>query len=172
MVDHREETVAGVTLRQYAIIIAGRADELSRPDVFALAAVSEKTWRRAEEAWGERLLADLDAEGSLADELAARMSEARKLWERPLPPLDSDLSAWLDFERAWEREVDSDAFLGRVGMRAADIMRLQELWAERMAADPAARHQWVRIRAEEPGVCVRPSPGPVRIVPRVTGRTG
>ncbi len=168
----REETVASITLRQYAIVVAGRADELPLAEVLALAEVQTKTWRRAEEAWGERLLADLDADGSLADELAARLTEARKLWERSLRPLDSDLAAWLDFERAWEREVEGDAFLAGVGMRPADILRLQDLWAERMAADPALLHEVVRIRADEPGVCVRPTPGPVRIRAGELGRTG
>jgi hypothetical protein len=168
----REETVAGITLRQYAIVVAGRADELPLVEVLALAEVPAKTWRRAEEAWGERLLADFDADGSLADELTARLTEARNLWERPLPPLDGDLAAWLDFERAWEGAVEGDAFLTGVGMRPADMLRLQDLWAERMAADASLVREVVRVRAEEPRPHVRPMPGPVRIRAGEMGRTG
>jgi hypothetical protein len=172
MTEPRDQTVAGVTLRQYAIVIAGRADELPLADLLSLAVVPQKAWPRAEEAWGERLLADLDDDGPLADELAVRVSEARKLWERPLPPLDSELRAWLDFERAWAREVDGGAFLAKVGMRAADITRLQDLWAERMGADPTVQRAAMSILAEEPAAPPRPAPGPASIIGAGAGRIG
>jgi hypothetical protein len=158
------ERIRGVSLRQYAILIAGRADELPVQDLLALAEVPAKAWPAAEEAWGERLIDDLDADGPLAAELDACLADARRLWTRPLPPLDESLRAWLDFERAWACEVDGDAFLANAGMHRADMARLGDLWTERMAADPALRRDALILLASEPGTPPVPRPAPARIV--------
>jgi hypothetical protein len=171
MADRREEAVAGVTLAQYAILWAGREDGLPLPDILSLAEVRPEIWTRAEDAWGARLLDDLDGDGPLAEELVALVAEARTLWERPLPPVDTELCAWLDFERAWAQAVDEHAFLAAFGMRAADVARLQEHWAAVAARDPSVQREMVRILAEEPGKPLRPTPGPMRIVGRPHGRT-
>jgi hypothetical protein len=158
------ERIRGVSLAQYAIVIAGRADELPFADVLPLAGVPAKAWPAAEEAWGERLIDDLDADGPLTEELDARLAEARKLWSRPLPPLDTELRAWVDFERAWAREVDGDTFLADVGMRRADMARLGDLWSERLRADPELQREALRILADEPGKPPVPRPEPARII--------
>jgi hypothetical protein len=172
MVDHTNETVRGVSLRQYAILVAGLADELPLADLLALTKVAAKVWPRAEEAWGTRMLDDLDADGLLADALEAQLSAARKLWRRPLPPLDTDLCAWLDFERAWMREVDGDAFLAKARMRQADIARLQDFWAERLRDDPAGQREALMILADEPGTPPVPAPEPARLIDEPQRRTG
>jgi hypothetical protein len=132
-------------------------------DVLALAAVPAEVWPRAEEAWGERLLDDLEADGALSDALDASMVEAQKRWLRPLPPLDVDLRAWLDFERAWAFEVDGDAFLAERQMRPSDMTRLRALWSERQAQDPALQARALALLAEEPGPLRAPRPGPARL---------
>ena len=158
------ERIRGLSLEQYAIVMAGRADELPLGDVVALAGVPAKTWPAAEEAWGERLIDDLDADGPLTQELEVRLAEARRLWSRPLPPLDSKLRAWFDFERAWMRESDGDAFLADVAMRRADIARLGDLWSERLRADPELQREALMILADEPGKPPVPRPEPARII--------
>jgi hypothetical protein len=161
------ERVRGVSLEQYAIIVAGRADELPLEDLLALAEVPAEAWPAAEEAWAERLIEDLDADGPLAEELQARLADARRQWSRPLPPLDSDLRAWLDFDRAWACEVDGDAFLGRVAMRRADMARLGDFWAARLSADAELQREALVILADEPGRLPVPKPEPATI-PRRT----
>jgi hypothetical protein len=160
------ERIRGVSLRQYAIMIAGRADELPVQDLLTLAEVPAKAWPAAEEAWGERLIEDLDADGPLAAELDTCLADARRLWPRPLPPLDESLRAWLDFERAWASEVDGDAFLARAGMRRADIARLGDLWRERLEADQTLRQDALILLASEPAAPPVPRPEPARIVAR------
>lgn len=157
------ERVRGVSLEQYAIIVAGRADDLPMEDLLALAEVLAEAWPPAEEAWGERLIEDLDADGPLAEELQARLAHARKRWSRPLPPLDSDLRSWLDFDRAWAREVDGDAFLARFAMRPSDMARLQELWSDRLRDDPELQRNALVILADEPGAPPVPKPEPATI---------
>ncbi len=152
-------------------MVAGLGDELALADVLALAGVAPKTWPQAEEAWGARLIDDLDEDGPLAELLGARLAEARRLWARPLPPLDRDLRAWLDFEGAWAREADGDAFLAERGMRRADMARLGDLWVERLGTDPMLKHEALVILADEPGTPPRPAPEPARILGETTRRT-
>jgi len=154
------ERVRGVSLEQYALLVAGLADELPLAELLALAEVPAKAWAGAEEAWGERLLDDLDADGPLAEELQARSAEARRRWDRPLPPLDVEIRAWLDFDRAWAREGDDDAFLARFAMRRADMARLADFWSARLDADPELRRQALVILADEPGEPPVPRPQP------------
>lgn len=157
------DLVRGVSLEQYAILVAGRADELPIEDLLALAGVPAETWPLAEEAWGERLIEDLDADGPLAEALLASIAKARDRWRRPLPPLDVDLRAWLDFDRAWSMEVDGDAFLARFSMRRADMDRLATLWGPRLAADPGLQREALILLADEPRVPPTPKPEPATL---------
>jgi hypothetical protein len=97
------------------------------------------------------------------------MADARRRWDRPLPPLDEDLRAWLDFERTLALETEPDKFLSRMRMRPADIPRLQALWAERLHADPALSAQALAILSEEPGLVRAPAAAPARLREREEG---
>ena len=155
--------LAGVTLTQYALVHAGLADELPLGGLLKLAGIEARVWPAADRAWSEQQIADLDQGGDLAEQLVAAMDEARDRWVRRLPPLDEDLSAWLDFQHAWALEVDEQLFLGRFGMRAADVRRLQVLWAERMAHDPSLRQTALLALAEERGRPPTPRPEPATL---------
>lgn len=157
------DRVLGVSLEQYAILIAGRDDDLPVEAVLSLAQVSAETWALAQEAWEERLLDDLDADGPLAEELMGKLAEARGRWARPLPPLDSDLRAWLDFDRAWAGEVDGEAFLARHSMRRADMARLHDLWSARLRDQPDLQRRALTILADEPGEPPVPRPEPATL---------
>lgn len=157
------DRVLGVSLEQYALVIAGRDDDLPVEAVLSLAQVSAETWALAQEAWEERLLDDLDADGPLAEDLQRRLAEARRRWPRPLPPLDSDLRAWLDFDRAWAGEVDGDAFLTRHSMRRADMARLHDLWSARLHDQPDLQRRALTILADEPGEPPVPRPEPATL---------
>jgi hypothetical protein len=161
-----EASLEGVSLTQYATVLAGRADGLQLAAMLDFVGITAVAWARAEAAWEARLLDDLEAEGNLVDGLDARFAEALGRWPRPLPPLDADLRAWLDFQRAWAHERDADAFLARRGMRAADIVRLKTLWNERLRDDPALRGEAVAILSTEPGEPPAPAPVPATLSPR------
>ncbi len=157
-------TLEGVGLAQYATITAGLADGLPLADMLGFARVEPRAWARAEAAWEARLLDNLEADGPLADALDERFAEALGRWQRPLPPLDADLRAWLDFQRAWAHEEDSDAFLARQGMHAADLIRLRTLWNERLRDDAALRTEAVSILAGNPGEPPVPAPVPASLL--------
>lgn len=163
--DIARQALHGVTLEQYAIIRAGVEDGLPLGQLLGLTGVVPKSWVRAEDAWHERLIADLDVEGPVTAVLDELMRRAQRRWLRRIPPLDTDLRSWLDFERAWAPDVDGDAFLDTFGMRPSDMTRLATLWAERLEADPALAAQALTILADEPGRLCEPKSEPVRLPP-------
>lgn len=157
--------VGGVPLRQYATVLAGLDDGLVIESLFALTGVEASTWDAAHEAWQERIIEDLEVDGTLAVELEEEKAEAMKLWIRPLPPFDEQLEPWLDFLRTWAHEPDGDGFLAEHGMRPADVVRLQRLWADRMAEDPDLQREALTILAAEPGPLVEVTPEPAQLDP-------
>jgi hypothetical protein len=140
--------------------LRGLEDGLPPAALFELARVVPSTWGAAQQAWEERILDDLEADGTLAERLEAEKARAMMSWKRPLPPLDQELRAWLDFLRTWAHEGDGQGFLAERGMHPSDIVRLQQLWTERMQQDPELQREALTILTEEP----RP-PGPIRPEP-------
>ena len=57
-----KRVLLGVTLTHYATFLAGRADGLPIGDLVTLTGIQAASWAKAEHAWGERLLDDLEAE--------------------------------------------------------------------------------------------------------------
>lgn len=153
----------GVTLTHYATFLAGRADGLPMRDLVALTGVQAGSWAKAEHAWGERLLDDLEAGGSLAEELRHAMIAAQRRWMRALPPLDTELRAYLDFKRAYAVPVDAEGFLAARGMRPSDMIRLDAIWIERLEQDAGLNSEAVAILADEPRAPVIPAPEPARL---------
>lgn len=155
--------VAGVDLDQYASMLAARDDALPEADALRIAAIDAPTWVRAEPAWSECILDDLARGGTLGEELSAAMDVARARWKRPLPPLDEDLRAYLDFDRAYADEPDGIAFLASRAMTVADMARLDALWRGRLASDPALRARALALLADPPRELVEPAPRPASI---------
>ena len=158
-----KRVLLGVTLTHYATFLAGRADGLPIADLVTLTGVQAASWAKAEHAWGERLLDDLEADGPLAEELRLAMVAAQRRWTRPLPPLDTDLRAYLDFKRAYAAPVDAEGFLATRGMRPSDMIRLDALWSERLDQDTGLSSEAVAILADEPREPVNPAPEPARL---------
>jgi hypothetical protein len=158
-----KRVLLGVTLAHYATFLAGRSDGLPLGDLVTLTGVQAAAWAKAEHAWGERLLDDLEADGPLAEELRRGMIAAQRRWTRPLPPLDTDLRAYLDFKRAYALPVDAEGFLAARGMRPSDMIRLDALWSERLDQDTGLSSEAVAILAEEPREPVTPAPEPARL---------
>lgn len=77
---------------------------------------------------------------------------------RRIEPLESDLSAWLDFLRHWISAPDPRSKLAEFGLEPADVMRLQAHWSAQMARDAGL----FRLAAER--LAAPPRAAPVVIV--------
>lgn len=154
MADHErgsfERVKVEVSLEQYATVIVGLEDRLPLGDLLVFTGLPRAAWPAAREGWEARVVADLAAGGALAEELEAAKVRALLGWPRPLPPLDEDLRAYLDFERAFAEAEDPEAFLANLGLSAADPLRLFGIWSPRLAA-PDVAEQAVRVLAEPRG---------------------
>jgi hypothetical protein len=64
--------------------------------VLAHIRVDDASWERASAAFHDDVLDDVEAAGTLSEQLDEAMRTARRSWPRPLPPLDVELRAWLD----------------------------------------------------------------------------
>lgn len=157
------EPIHGVSFGAYATVHAGLEDGLALAAMLALANLRPEVWARADAAWTERLLDDLTAGGTLDEALMEAKAAAQQGWIRRLPPLDTDLDEWLAFSQAWAEAVDGDALLAGVGMRVADITRLETLWGMRLRADPALAARAVELLSEPPRTPCQPSPAPAEL---------
>src|SRR4051812_13138622 len=95
-----------VPLARVAFIHAGLADGLSLEELLDHQDVDAAAWGRAQQAFA-RLFARRAREGeAFALEVDALSDLARAGWERKLPPLDRDVTSFLDFERHYASSVD------------------------------------------------------------------
>ena len=155
-----ETIVEGVSLESYAFMTAGLADGLALDDLLEHQRLDPSAWDRADEAWGEVLLEDLEHEMELTFALDEAQRKAREVWVRPIPPLDSDLRAWLDFLRGLGGLEDVMAHLAAIPLSASDLGRLQRQWAAKMTEDPALMETASAILATPAEPVEVPSPGP------------
>jgi hypothetical protein len=159
----RDELRHGVSFDAWAFVHAGLGDGLSEEELIAHLGIDEERWRAAEDAFQVDLLDDVEAGGIWTEAFDEAMRAARKKWSRRIPPLDVDLRAWLDFQRAWAGAQSPMDVLAIHGLRATDIHRLEEHWQERLAADEALQREALAIRQEPPGPAPTPRPEPVRL---------
>lgn len=156
----------GVSFTAYATVLAGLDDGFPLARMLAFTGVSEASWERAQAAFADRILDDLEAGGTLDEALYAAKAQAQRGWLRRIPPLDTDLEAWLSFSRAFAEAEDPDALLEELGLRTSDVTRLETLWGGRLSADPALKIQAVRILSEPPRPFPKPSPTGPDLPPR------
>lgn len=159
-------TPYGVSLAQYAGVLAALAEshELSR--VLEHEGIDAARWTEAEHAWAAKL-SEAAGQGELLDAFDEHLAAAQERYGRRLPPLDDDLQAFLNFRRRFSLHSDPPAFAESLGLRLAEVMRLCRFWSARMAKDPdlAARAQALLV--EEAGELVAPSPVRIELSARV-----
>jgi hypothetical protein len=158
-----EHVHEGVSFQAWAFVLAGLGDGLALEDLLAHLGLDEERWEPASAAFQETLLDDVELGGTLSEALDEAMRDARRSWIRPIPPLDVELRAWLDFYRAWASDEAPMAFLLTRGLRAADIHRLQEHWMAQIAGDQALREKALEILETPAGPVPEPRPGPPRL---------
>jgi hypothetical protein len=152
-------TAYGVSLAQYAAVRAGLLEGLTLDVVLAGAGVKPSRFSRAEDAWDERLAESGGGDGVLLRMFDAYLADAQDRYRRPIPPLDDDLRAWLDFVRCWAKHEEPTALLRQLGLRTNDMVRLHRAWMFKLAADSTLNAEATKILEAEPGEL--PLPGPL-----------
>src|SRR5262245_53545061 len=122
--EDQDDRLHGVSLRAYAGVHAGLAEELEIDVVLAHEGIVPADWPEAEGAWSDRLRDDFEAEGPLQARYDEHLAEAQARYGRRVPPLDEDLASWLDFVRGWSADPEPVALLARLGLRSTDVIRL------------------------------------------------
>jgi len=153
-----------VPLARVAFIHAGLADGLSLDELLEHQDVDAAAWGRAQPAFSRLFARGAKQGNEFALHVDALSESARKDWERKLPPLDQDITAFFDFERHYASSIDGLAFLSERGMRPSDLTRLERLWNSRFVADPALREQALACMAGPQGPCPEVRPEPPHIV--------
>jgi hypothetical protein len=156
-----DEPEAPISLEEYAFVTAGLMDEIDLADLLACRAIDAPVWNSGREFWEARILDEVALTGGISDRLSALRLESRRLWHRPVPPLDDDLRAWLDFQRTVLSRPNPLAELARIPITLGDLTAIQTLWQERLTSDDELARQVAKILASEPqDVVVPPPPRP------------
>ena len=124
----------GVPLSVYAAVRGFTAEGVPLAESLAHAAIAPEAWPAVEAAWSARLAESAHDDLSLITACDEHRFRAEAHVERPLPPLDEELRAWLDFFRAFTAAADPLAFLAEHRLVEADLFRLLALWQARSAA--------------------------------------
>jgi hypothetical protein len=164
--DARVRSAHGVSFETWAFVLSGLSDGLALEELLAHLDLDEGRWNAADGAFQEELLDDVERGGERSEALDDAMREAKKSWRRPIPPLDCELGAWLDFYRAWAMTEAPMTFLHKIGLRASDIHRLQALWLDRLADDASLRAKAIAILAAPARPAPTPNPGPPQFIRR------
>jgi hypothetical protein len=135
--------IEGVSFADYLFVEAARLDALPVGSVLAWLGVRSKAFARAEERWNDRLSEELAREGGHFDEQYEELlTRALSVWARSVEPLDSDVEAWMIFQRHALAAEDPSEMARGLGLTIGDEMRLARSWRERLA-DPE-----IAVRAE------------------------
>lgn len=129
--------IDGVSLAAYLVVEASRLDALPLRAVLAWLGLRESVFERAEERWSDRITDEMAREGSESDALYQDLvSRALSLWARRTPPLDTEIEAWMTFQRHALAAADPGGLARKLGLTAGDELRLARLWSDRLR-DPA-----------------------------------
>jgi hypothetical protein len=129
--------IEGVSLAAYLFVEASRLDALPLPAVLAWLGLRVSVFDRVEERWSDRLADELARDGSELDVLYQDLlSRALGCWTRRVAPLDTEVEAWMNFQRHALGSTDPGELARGLGLTAGDELRLARLWHERLL-DPA-----------------------------------
>lgn len=156
--------MTGITLAQYAGVLAGLAEELELEIVLRTEGVDAGAWPQGEEAWSDHL-ASLPMDDPMEAQFDELVVAATDRYGRAIPPLDTELEAWLDFVRVWGESAAPLEMLGELGLRASDITRLHRAWARRLADAPALQKQALAVLGRPPEHLPIPKPAPLKPIP-------
>ena len=150
-----------VPLELYAAVVAALGEGYPLAVVLEHEGLSLDVWEAAEARWVERLQGSAEGDLSLFDALDRALAAQRARFSRPVEPLDEDLDAFLAFQRHLAAAAQPATLLAAHGLSLGDWARLQEQWAERLAADADARtraREALSLPDMPPMPTVRPAP--------------
>ncbi|WP_437875158.1 hypothetical protein [Sorangium sp. So ce513] len=152
--------IAGVALSAYASVLAYVAEGVPLEQCLDHAAIPAAAWPQVEAAWSARLAESAMEDGALIAACDEHRLAAQAHVDRKVPPLDTELRAWLDFFRTFTASEDPLGFLEARGLGEGDVFRLLGVWHERIASDEGVRNEAIAILAAAPGPPpeVRPEP--------------
>jgi hypothetical protein len=143
------EAIAGISVAQYAGIVAAIADELPLDAALANEGIEPAAWRSIDASWKEAIAGD-GAGGPLFSAFTDKRAEAEDWLARSVSPLDDDLAAWMRFLAAYGKHPAPFEFLERSGLRLSDLGRLQRKWARRFAESPELEKRAAEIAKQPP----------------------
>ena len=178
-VDHEVEDRDGRTagreplpLVRYAFVTAALSEGYALPEILEREGLSEDDWEEAEEHWVERLEESAETDMQVHDELDRALAAARAQFARKVAPLDTDVMAFLTFQRLLLAAPRPLPFLREHELFFGDWLRLQEVWAERLSADGETRASAAKALAEADSRALPAiEPGP-RVWPATSGDGG
>ncbi|XXT15151.1 hypothetical protein WME94_33365 [Sorangium sp. So ce429] len=150
-----------VPLALYAAVVAALGEGYLLAALLEHEGMSIDAWEAAEERWVLRLQESAEGDLSLFDALDRAMAEQRARFSRVIEPLDDDLEQFLAFQRHLSAAAQPTDLLTTHGLFLGDWVRLQERWAERLAADASARARGLQLLSAPempPLPAVRPGP--------------
>ena len=122
--DGVELVVEGVSLAQYAAVVAALDEELELDEVLDVEGLDSGEWRAAEAGFRLLLCRDEEALEDYREELA----EAQDRLGRRVIPLDENLDAWASFLALSATEGAAE-LVEKHGLRLSDLARLERLWS-------------------------------------------
>ncbi|MEZ4439197.1 MAG: hypothetical protein R3B72_08915 [Polyangiaceae bacterium] len=152
-----------VSLADYAFVTAGVSDGLDHEGLLEHRGIEPRSWDRAEIEWLQRITLDATQGGLLALELGELQAAARATWSRAVPPLDTSLSAWVDFQRHLAAQPRPLDHLRELGLLPSDLLRIQEGWTKRLQQDEALRAELAAAMARPPEPVEVPRPEAPRL---------
>jgi hypothetical protein len=130
---------AEVPLERYAAVVTALGEGYPLAAVLEHEGLSLDAWEATEKRWVFRLQQSADGDLALFDAFDRTLAVQRARFSRALHPLDEDLDAFLALDRHLAAAAQPAALLAEHGLFLGDWARLQERWAEHLAADADAR---------------------------------
>ncbi len=138
--------VRGLALSRWVAVEAALAEGLSLSVALAEIGWSPGRFRAAATGWKLRMVDD----AALLPSYEAHLAAAQDRLTRPVLPIDSDLSGWVGFLKAYEAASDAGAWLTSLGLRAADLARLSRRWKARLAANGELAKEAEKLAKKSP----------------------
>ncbi|MCC6521764.1 MAG: hypothetical protein IT373_03810, partial [Polyangiaceae bacterium] len=158
-----------LTIGEYATIRTAEREGYRLEEALALEGIAAEDWERDSERWEELCADPACLDSPLGAALEQALGVARGRYARVVEPLETDLEAWVRFQRWYLGHPRPDAALARVGLAQRELARLVRLWAERCDADLELRGRHLALQAalvaspptEPPEVVTRPREPPL-----------
>lgn len=146
-----EPVIGGVRALLYVAVQSALSEGFSEEEVFEHEKLSPEAWQRADEAWAAALADSAEKDSKLFDNYDATFNAYKWAFHRVIEPLENDLDAWMNFTGKLNKSEDQKQFLGDLGMDQNDVIRLQQIWAARVAEDAPLRERMAERMGKEPG---------------------